>query len=171
MRLRLNGRRKQVRGNPNRFGPWLNRVSIDVSDLLRFEHVRDSSNRASSCWFSRRRYDGFHGYPDFQNQKQTGGSHGEPNEGHRHREAYTTAINAGFILGWLTIGTTLVLNAQIFGFLGFAIFTGVHWFVDFVWYTVAAFAVFSSQRFWNYKVRGGITLFCSLSSLASACTS
>jgi threonine/homoserine/homoserine lactone efflux protein len=74
--------------------------------------------------------------------------------------AYTTAINAGFILWWLTIGTTLVLNAQIFGFLGFTIFTGVHWFVDFSWYTVAAFAVFSSQRFWNNKVRLGITLFC-----------
>jgi threonine/homoserine/homoserine lactone efflux protein len=74
--------------------------------------------------------------------------------------AYTTAINAGFILWWLTIGTTLVLNAQIFGFLGFAIFTGVHWFVDLGWYTVAAFAVFSSQRFWNNKVRLGITFFC-----------
>jgi threonine/homoserine/homoserine lactone efflux protein len=74
--------------------------------------------------------------------------------------AYTTAINAGFILWWLTIGTTLVLNAQIFGFLGFTIFTGVHWLVDFSWYTVAAFAVFSSQRFWNNKVRLGITLFC-----------
>jgi threonine/homoserine/homoserine lactone efflux protein len=74
--------------------------------------------------------------------------------------AYTTAINAGFILWWLTIGTTLVLNAQIFGFLGFTIFTGVHWFVDFAWYAVAAFAVFSSQRFWNYKVRLSITYFC-----------
>jgi threonine/homoserine/homoserine lactone efflux protein len=74
--------------------------------------------------------------------------------------AYTTAINAGFILWWLTIGTTLVLNAQIFGFLGFAIFTGVHWFVDLAWYTVAAFAVFSSQRFWNNKVRLAITFFC-----------
>lgn len=74
--------------------------------------------------------------------------------------AYTTAINAGFILWWLTIGTTLVLNAQIFGFLGFAVFTGVHWFVDFAWYTAAAFAVFKSQRFWNNKVRLGITLFC-----------
>lgn len=74
--------------------------------------------------------------------------------------AYTTAINAGFILWWLTIGTTLVLNARIFGFMGFAIFTGVHWFVDFSWYTVAAFAVFSTQRFWNNKVRSAITYFC-----------
>jgi len=74
--------------------------------------------------------------------------------------AYTTAINAGFIIWWLTVGTTLVLNAQLFGLLGFTIFTGVHWFTDFAWYTVAAFIVFKSQRFWNDKVRMGITLFC-----------
>jgi threonine/homoserine/homoserine lactone efflux protein len=74
--------------------------------------------------------------------------------------AYTTAINAGFILWWLTVGTTLVLNAQLFGLLGFTIFTGVHWFTDFAWYTVAAFVFFKSQRFWNDKVRSGITLFC-----------
>lgn len=78
--------------------------------------------------------------------------------------AYTTAINAGFILWWLTIGTTLVLNAQIFGFIGFAIFTGVHWFVDLSWYTVTAFAVFKSQSLWNGKIqsiiRSVITIFC-----------
>jgi threonine/homoserine/homoserine lactone efflux protein len=74
--------------------------------------------------------------------------------------AYTTAINAGFILWWLTVGTTLVLNAQLFGLLGFTIFTGVHWFTDFAWYTLAAFVIFKSQRFWNDKVRAGITLFC-----------
>ena len=74
--------------------------------------------------------------------------------------AYTTAINAGFILWWLTVGTTLVLNAQIFGLLGFSIFTGVHWFTDFAWYTVVAFAIFKSQRFWTNKTRLGISLFC-----------
>jgi threonine/homoserine/homoserine lactone efflux protein len=30
---------------------------------------------------------------------------------------YTTAINAGFILWWLTVGTTLILNARLFGYL------------------------------------------------------
>jgi threonine/homoserine/homoserine lactone efflux protein len=72
----------------------------------------------------------------------------------------TTAANAGFILWWLTIGTTLILNAKLFGLLGFCIFAGVHWFVDFAWYTVAAFLIFKSQRFWNDRVRLGITLFC-----------
>jgi threonine/homoserine/homoserine lactone efflux protein len=73
---------------------------------------------------------------------------------------YTTAANAGFILWWLTIGTTLILNAQIFGFVGFSVFSGVHWLCDFSWYTVAAFAIFKSQRFLTDQVRMGITLFC-----------
>jgi threonine/homoserine/homoserine lactone efflux protein len=73
---------------------------------------------------------------------------------------YTTAVNAGFILWWLTIGTALILNAQLFGLVGFSVFAGVHWLCDFSWYTVAAFAVFKSQRFWNDRVRMGITLFC-----------
>ncbi len=74
--------------------------------------------------------------------------------------AYTTAANAGFILWWLTIGTTLILNAKIFGLLGFSIFAGMHWFVDFAWYTAAAFLIFKSRRFWNDRVRIGITMFC-----------
>lgn len=44
---------------------------------------------------------------------------------------WTTAANAGFILWWLTIGTTLILNAKLFGLLGFSVFAGVHWLVDF----------------------------------------
>ena len=73
---------------------------------------------------------------------------------------YTTAANAGFILWWLTIGTTLILNAQLFGLIGFSVFAGVHWLCDFSWYTVAALVIFKSQRFWNDRVRMGITIFC-----------
>lgn len=73
---------------------------------------------------------------------------------------YTTAVNAGFVLWWLTIGTTLILNAQLFGFVGFSLFAGVHWLCDFTWYTVAALVIFRSQRFWNEKAKTGITFFC-----------
>jgi threonine/homoserine/homoserine lactone efflux protein len=73
---------------------------------------------------------------------------------------YTTAANAAFILWWLTIGTTLILNAKLFGLVGFSIFAGVHWFTDLAWYAVAAFLIFKSQRFWNEGVRISITLFC-----------
>jgi threonine/homoserine/homoserine lactone efflux protein len=73
---------------------------------------------------------------------------------------YTTAANAGFILWWLTMGTTLILNAQRFGLIGFSVFAGVYWLCDFFFYSLAALAVFKSQRFWNDSVRMGITLFC-----------
>jgi len=73
---------------------------------------------------------------------------------------WTTAANAGFILWWLTVGTALILNAQLFGFLGFSVFAGVHWLCDFVWYTIIAFAIFKSRRFWTKRVHEGISLFC-----------
>jgi threonine/homoserine/homoserine lactone efflux protein len=73
---------------------------------------------------------------------------------------YTTAVNAGFILWWLTIGTALVLNAKLFGFAGFSIFAGVHWLCDFAWYSMVGLLIFKSQRFLSDRVRMGITLFC-----------
>jgi threonine/homoserine/homoserine lactone efflux protein len=73
---------------------------------------------------------------------------------------WTTAANAGFILWWLTIGTTLILNAKLFGLLGFSVFAGVHWLTDFSWYLMVALLIFKSQRFWTERTRMGITLFC-----------
>jgi len=73
---------------------------------------------------------------------------------------WTSAANAGFILWWLTIGTALILNAKLFGLAGFSVFAGVHWLIDFTWYAVVGLLIFKSQRFWNNKVRMGITLFC-----------
>jgi threonine/homoserine/homoserine lactone efflux protein len=73
---------------------------------------------------------------------------------------YTTAVNAGFILWWLTVGTALVLNAKLFGLAGFSIFAGVHWLCDFAWYAVVGLLIFKSQRFFSDRVRMGITLFC-----------
>ncbi len=73
---------------------------------------------------------------------------------------WTTAANAGFILWWLTIGTTLILNARLFGLAGFSIFAGVHWLTDFTWYTIVGLLIFKSQRFLSDRGRMGITLFC-----------
>lgn len=74
--------------------------------------------------------------------------------------AWTTVANAGFILWWLTIGTTLILNAKLFGLIGFSVFAGVHWLCDFSWYTVVALVIFKSQRFLTERTRADITLFC-----------
>jgi threonine/homoserine/homoserine lactone efflux protein len=72
----------------------------------------------------------------------------------------TTAANPGFILWWLTVGTTLILNAKLFLLPGFVLFAGVHWSVDFVWYTVVAVLIFKSHRFWTKTVNHAITAFC-----------
>ncbi|MCL2134001.1 MAG: LysE family translocator [Candidatus Bathyarchaeota archaeon] len=73
---------------------------------------------------------------------------------------WTSAVNAGFILWWLTIGTVLIANAQLFGFSGFVIFAGVHWSVDFLWYTLIGLLIFKSQTFWTTRTRYGVTIFC-----------
>jgi threonine/homoserine/homoserine lactone efflux protein len=72
----------------------------------------------------------------------------------------TTAANPAFILWWLTIGTALILNANFFGMVGFSIFAGLHWSCDFVWYTLVAFLIFKSHKFWTPRVNQGITFFC-----------
>lgn len=73
---------------------------------------------------------------------------------------WTSAVNAGFILWWLTIGTALILNAKLFGLAGFSVFAGVHWLTDFAWYAVVGLLIFKSQRFWSNRTRVGITIFC-----------
>jgi threonine/homoserine/homoserine lactone efflux protein len=73
---------------------------------------------------------------------------------------WTTAANAGFYLWWFAVGIPLILNAQIFGLLGFSTFAIVHWLCDFVWYTVVAFVIFKSRRFWTKKVHDAIFIFC-----------
>ena len=72
----------------------------------------------------------------------------------------TTAINPGFILWWLTVGTTLILNAKVFGLLGFSIFAGLHWSCDFLWYTFVALLIFKSHKFWTPRVHQSINFFC-----------
>lgn len=73
---------------------------------------------------------------------------------------WTTAANAGFILWWLTIGTTLVITARNFGFIAFMVFAVVHWLCDFLWYTVVAFLIYKSQRFWSKRLNQAILIFC-----------
>jgi threonine/homoserine/homoserine lactone efflux protein len=73
---------------------------------------------------------------------------------------WTTAVNAGFILWWLTIGTALIANAQLFGTSGVVIFASMHWTIDFLWYTIVGLIIFKSQKFWTKKIHQGITVFC-----------
>jgi threonine/homoserine/homoserine lactone efflux protein len=102
----------------------------------------------------------FMGVQTFRNRKKT-----EERYFHSKRDSllagiWTTAANAGFVLWWITIGTTMIINAQIFGLLGFSVFAVVHWLCDFLWYSVMAFVIFKSRRLWNEKVHSAIFIFC-----------
>ena len=102
----------------------------------------------------------FMGIRTFRNRNKAETAHVSSKRDSLLAGVWTTAANAGFILWWLTIGTTLILNAKLFGLLGFSVFAGVHWFCDFLWYSVVAFLIFKSQRFWTKRVQDGITFLC-----------
>ncbi len=89
------------------------------------------------------------------NQKYESSKHGSLIAG-----VLATGGNPFFLVWWLTIGTALVINAKLFGFMGFSIFAVTHWFCDFLWYTFVAQIVFKTQRFWTKKVNLVITIFC-----------
>ena len=100
------------------------------------------------------------GINTFRNRHETSQKVEVPRQESLLAGIWTTAANPGFILWWITIGTTLIMNAQIFGLLGFSVFTVVNWLCDFLWYAVVAFLIFKSRRFWNEKVHTAIFIFC-----------
>ncbi|MCW4007126.1 MAG: LysE family translocator [Candidatus Bathyarchaeota archaeon] len=100
------------------------------------------------------------GVQAFRNRNRTNETHRGLSRDSIVAGAWTTAANAGFILWWLTIGLALIMNAKLFGLLGFSIFAVVHWLCDFAWYTLVAVLIFKSQRFWTKKMHQGITFFC-----------
>jgi threonine/homoserine/homoserine lactone efflux protein len=100
------------------------------------------------------------GVQTFRNRNKVNEKHESPKKASLIAGIWTTAANAGFILWWLTIGTTLIMNASIFGLLGFSVFAVVHWLCDFLWYTVVAVVIFKSRRFWTERVHQAIFLFC-----------
>jgi threonine/homoserine/homoserine lactone efflux protein len=73
-----------------------------------------------------------------------------------------TAGNPYFLLWWATIGAFLVMNAAIFGLMGFLIFAIIHWFCDLVWNVFVSLTVFKSRRFWTKKVHEIVFGFCFL---------
>lgn len=102
----------------------------------------------------------FMGIQVFRNRNKTVENYESPKQESLIAGIWTTAANAGFILWWLTIGTTLIITARSFGLLEFAVFAVVHWLCDFLWYTVVAFLIFKSQRFWTKRLNQAILIFC-----------
>jgi threonine/homoserine/homoserine lactone efflux protein len=100
------------------------------------------------------------GIQAFRKRNNQTGKYKSPRQESLIAGLWTTAINAGFYLWWLAIGLPLILNAQIFGLIGFSTFAVVHWLCDFVWYTSVAFVIFKSRRFWTEKTHQAILIFC-----------
>jgi threonine/homoserine/homoserine lactone efflux protein len=100
------------------------------------------------------------GIQTFRNRKKTEEKYFHTTRDSLWAGVWTTAANAGFVIWWITIGTALIINAEYFGLVGFSVFAVVHWLCDFFWYSIVAFAVFKSRRFWSEKVHSGIFIFC-----------
>jgi len=85
-------------------------------------------------------------------------------EGSRHSSLtagiLTTGANPYFLLWWATIGTALVVNTTVFGFVGFLIFAITHWLCDLLWNTFVSVTLFKSKRFLTKKVQNIIFSFC-----------
>jgi threonine/homoserine/homoserine lactone efflux protein len=73
----------------------------------------------------------------------------------------TTSSNPYFFLWWATIGTTLILTANAFGFIGFFLFAIVHWFCDFAWSLFVSEATFKSKHLWNNRIHEIVFSVCS----------
>lgn len=73
----------------------------------------------------------------------------------------TTGSNPHFFLWWATVGTTLILTANTFGFLGFLLFAIVHWFCDFIWDLFVSVATFKSKYLWSQRTNEIIFGVCS----------
>jgi len=73
----------------------------------------------------------------------------------------TTSSNPYFFVWWSTIGATLILMANAFGFIGFLLFAIVHWFCDFIWSLFVSLATFKSKHLWNNKIHEIVFSVCS----------
>jgi threonine/homoserine/homoserine lactone efflux protein len=100
------------------------------------------------------------GFRTIKTEKKTS----EKYEEHRHSAIIagilTTGANPYFLLWWATIGTFLIANATLFGFMGFLVFAITHWLCDLLWNTFVSMTVFKSRRFWTKKVHNIIFDFC-----------
>ena len=100
------------------------------------------------------------GFRMIKTEKKISEEYEEPKHSSLIAGILTTSANPYFFLWWATIGTALIMNAMIFGFMGFLVFAITHWLCDFLWYTFVSAAVFKSRRFLTKKVHNIIFGFC-----------
>jgi threonine/homoserine/homoserine lactone efflux protein len=73
----------------------------------------------------------------------------------------TTGSNPHFFVWWVTVGTTLILTAETFGFIGFLLFAIAHWSCDLVWSLFVSLATFKSKHLWSESIHWIAACVCS----------
>jgi threonine/homoserine/homoserine lactone efflux protein len=84
-----------------------------------------------------------------------------------------TAVNPGFYVWWVLVGTNLVVGnvsvgnitvgaAATFGLVGVVLFAFVHWCCDLAWSEFLSVGTFGSRRWWTQKVQKVVFTVCAL---------
>jgi threonine/homoserine/homoserine lactone efflux protein len=102
------------------------------------------------------------GFRTIKTERKTSEEYEEFRHGSISAGILTTGANPYFLLWWVTIGAVLIMNAAIFGFMGFLFFATIHWLCDLCWNTFVSITVFKSRHFWTKKVHNVIFGFCFL---------
>ena len=97
----------------------------------------------------------------FKGRKSMGGGSRDLPYGSVAAGLITTGSNPHFFLWWVTVGTTLILTAETFGFIGFLLFVIVHWSCDLVWSLLVSMATFKSKHLWTERIHGIVACVCS----------
>ena len=100
------------------------------------------------------------GVQTFKSRKETSREYEESKHDSFVAGFLATAANPYFFLWWATIGTALIMNAYLFGFLGLLVFALTHWSCDLLWDSFVSFTVFKSRRFLNKRAYNLIFGFC-----------
>lgn len=100
------------------------------------------------------------GFRMIKAEKKTSGEYEDSGHGSLIAGILATGANPYFLLWWATIGTALIMNAKVFGFISFLVFAITHWLCDLLWNTFVTVTVFKSRRFWTKRMHEIIFVFC-----------
>lgn len=67
-----------------------------------------------------------------------------------------SATNPYFLLWWATVGMALILRAEVYGPVGFTLFTLVHWLCDFFWLSILSIASHKGGNIWGARFQKAV---------------
>ena len=69
-----------------------------------------------------------------------------------------TAANPYFLIWWVTVGATLLMQSAAFGLVGFVVFGLFHWLCDLVWLSFLSTLAFRGSQFFGHAFQNGVFL-------------